>query len=97
MKILADNLALDALLQATGIGDAAAKSDAAALDVAQVAGASSLSQSPRVDAGASTLALDVWSDTSSRALVSANPAQPQTADSAAVDAAVESILSPLQS
>jgi hypothetical protein len=97
MKILADNLALDALLQATGIGDAAAKSDAAALDAAQAAGTSTASHSMRDDAGASTLALNVWSDTSSRALVSANPAQPQTADSAAVDTAVESILSPLQS
>lgn len=92
MKILADNLALDALLQATGIGDAA-KTDTAALDAAQAAAAS---PSPSAqDAGASTLALDVWSDASSRALASPNPTQNAVADSAAVDTAVDSILAPL--
>ena len=92
MKILADNLALDALLQATGIGDAA-KTDTAALDAAQAA--SALPSQSAQDAGASTLALDVWSDASSRALNSSNPAQTSAADSAAVDNAVDAILSPL--
>lgn len=93
MKIQADNLHLQALLQGNDAAslDALARQTPARADETSAAG----DQASHRDPGEDVLALDAWSGASARVLSAGSPASPTTFDAAGVDSLAEHILAPL--
>lgn len=92
MKIQADNLHLQALLQG---GDAASLDALARQASARADDAAAGEKAGHRDPGEDVLAFDAWGDASTRVLSAGLPAAPATLDAAGVDRLAEHILAPL--